>query len=79
MTSFDAAAFAFFNEQSWSASMSRLVLKGALMPGALESLLWCAALATWLMLLCSLSSERLKRLSKLLGHLREIAFRHRAK
>lgn len=49
------------------------------MPGILESLLWCAALATWLMLLCGLVSERLKRLSKLFSHLREIAFRHRVK
>ena len=79
MTSFDAAAFAFFNEQSWSASMSRLVLKGALMPGALESLLWCAALATWLMLFFGIAIERVKPLSKFLGHLLEVAFKLKAK
>lgn len=49
------------------------------MPETLESLLWCAALATWLMLLFRIMSERLKPLSKRLGHLLGVAFRLRAK
>ncbi|MCA1473077.1 hypothetical protein I6F09_35105 [Bradyrhizobium sp. IC3195] len=73
------AALAFFNEHQCPAFVSQHVSKGALMPAALEFLLWCVALATWLMLLCGLVSERLKRLSKLFSHLREIAFRHRVK
>ncbi|MCA1537772.1 hypothetical protein I6F21_35245 [Bradyrhizobium sp. NBAIM03] len=74
------AVLAFFNEhQCPAAFVSQHVSKGALMPAALEFLLWCVALATWLMLLCAVVSERLKRLSKLFSHLREIAFRHRVK
>lgn len=49
------------------------------MPETLESLLWCAALATWLMLLFGLISERLKPLSKLIGRLLEEAFKLKAK
>ncbi|MBB4368985.1 hypothetical protein GGD63_001773 [Bradyrhizobium sp. cir1] len=49
------------------------------MPETLESVLWCAALATWLMLLFGIMGERLKPLSKRLGHLLEAAFRLRAK
>ncbi|QQN66153.1 hypothetical protein JIR23_10945 [Bradyrhizobium diazoefficiens] len=49
------------------------------MPETLESLLWCAALATWLMLLFALISERLKPLSKLVSRLIEGAFRLKAK
>lgn len=49
------------------------------MPETLESLLWCAALATWLMLLFRIAGEQLKPLSKLLSHLLEVASRHRAK
>jgi hypothetical protein len=49
------------------------------MPETLESLLWCAALATWLMLFFTIAGERLKPLPKLLGRLLEIAFRLRAK
>lgn len=49
------------------------------MPETLESLLWCAALATWLMLFFMLAGERVKSLSKLVGHLLEGAFWRRAK
>lgn len=49
------------------------------MPETLESLLWCAALATWLMLLFGLISERLKPLSKLISRLLEEAFKVKAK
>ncbi|MGL3108300.1 hypothetical protein [Bradyrhizobium sp. BR 1432] len=49
------------------------------MPETLESLLWCAALATWLMLFFGITAERLKPLSKLLSHLLEVTFRLRAK
>ena len=49
------------------------------MPETLESLLWCAALATWLMLLFGIAIERLKPLSKFLGHLVEAAFKLKAK
>lgn len=49
------------------------------MPETLESLLWCAALATWLMLLFRIMGEYLKPLSKRFGHLLEVAFRPRAK
>ena len=49
------------------------------MAKALESLLWCAALATWLMILFGIVGERLKPLSKRFGHLLHIAFRLRAK
>ncbi|MBR0957338.1 hypothetical protein [Bradyrhizobium japonicum] len=49
------------------------------MPDTLESLLWCAALATWLMLFFGIIGERLKPVSKLLSHLLEVAFRLRAK
>lgn len=49
------------------------------MPERLESLLWCAALATWLMLLFRIAGEQLKPLSKLLGHLLQVAFKPRAK
>lgn len=48
------------------------------MPETLEILLWCAALATWLMLCFKLISERLKPLSNLVSHLLEVAFRHKA-
>lgn len=49
------------------------------MPETLETLLWCAALATWLMLCFRLTSERLKPLSNLVGHLLGVTFRHKAK
>ncbi|MDN5000094.1 hypothetical protein ACFQZO_04255 [Bradyrhizobium sp. GCM10027634] len=49
------------------------------MPEALESLLWCAALATWLMILFRIVGEHLKPAAKLLGHLVEAAFRYRMK
>lgn len=49
------------------------------MPETLESLLWCAALATWLMLLFGFISERLKPLSKLISRLLEEAFKLKAK
>lgn len=49
------------------------------MPETLESLLWCAALATWLMLLFALISDRLKPLSRLISRLIEGAFRLKAK
>ncbi len=49
------------------------------MPETLESLLWCAALATWLMLFFGATAERLKPLARFLGHLLEVAFRLRAK
>ncbi|MBR0710179.1 MULTISPECIES: hypothetical protein [Bradyrhizobium] len=49
------------------------------MPETLESLLWCAAAATWLMLLFRIMGELLKPLSKRFGHLLEVAFRPRAK
>ncbi|UWU90555.1 hypothetical protein [Bradyrhizobium sp. CB1015] len=49
------------------------------MPEALESLLWCAALATWLMLFSRILGEHLKPLSKHLGHLIAVAFRLRTK
>lgn len=49
------------------------------MPETLESLLWCAALATWLMLFFGLISERLKPVSKFIGRLLEGAFRLKVK
>ncbi|MCP3371043.1 hypothetical protein [Bradyrhizobium cajani] len=49
------------------------------MPEALESVLWCAALATWLMLFFGVIGERLKALSKFVSHLLAAASRHRAK
>lgn len=49
------------------------------MPETLEILLWCAALATWLMLFFGLISERLKPLLRLVSHLLEVALRHKAK
>lgn len=49
------------------------------MPETLESLLWCAALATWLMLFFGLISDRLKPLSRLISRLIEGAFRLKAK
>ncbi|SFQ16934.1 hypothetical protein SAMN05216330_11764 [Bradyrhizobium sp. Ghvi] len=49
------------------------------MPETLESLLWCAALATWLMLLFGIAAQRLKPLSSLFSHLLEFTFRLRAK
>ncbi|MGY3034773.1 ABC-type polysaccharide/polyol phosphate export permease [Bradyrhizobium sp. USDA 4354] len=49
------------------------------MPETLEVLLWCAALATWLMLFFGIMAERLKPLSRFLGHLLQVAFRLRAK
>ena len=49
------------------------------MPETLESLLWCAALATWLMLFFGIAIERVKPLSKFLGHLVEAAFKLKAK
>ncbi|SCB42210.1 hypothetical protein GA0061098_100965 [Bradyrhizobium shewense] len=52
---------------------------GVLMPETLEILLWCAALATWLMLSFRIISEHLKPLSNLVSHLLEVAFRHKAK
>ncbi|WP_271614643.1 hypothetical protein [Bradyrhizobium sp. CCBAU 51627] len=49
------------------------------MPETLENLLWCAALATWLMLFFGIITQRLKPLSKFLSHLLEVTFRLRAK
>lgn len=49
------------------------------MPETLESLLWCAALATWLMLLFGIIGERLKPLLKPISRLIEGAFRFKAK
>lgn len=49
------------------------------MPETLESLLWCAALATWLMLFFGFLYERLKPLLKLTSRLLEGAFRLKAK
>ncbi|MGY8634847.1 hypothetical protein RAD15_20445 [Bradyrhizobium sp. 14AA] len=49
------------------------------MPETLEILLWCAALATWLMLFFGVVGEFLKPLLKRVGHLLDVAFRHRAK
>ncbi|BBO07598.1 hypothetical protein BwSH20_65100 [Bradyrhizobium ottawaense] len=56
-----------------------IAFMGVLMPETLETLLWCAALATWLMLSFRIISERLKPLSNLVSHLLEVAFRHKAK
>jgi hypothetical protein len=49
------------------------------MPETLERLLWCAALATWLMLLFGIIGERLKALLKPISRLIEGAFRFKAK
>ena len=49
------------------------------MPETLESLLWCAALATWLMLFFGFTWERLKAHSKFISRLIEGAFRLKAK
>lgn len=49
------------------------------MPETLESLLWCAALATWLMLFLRVIGERLKPLSKLVSRLLAVASKHRAR
>ena len=45
------------------------------MPDTLEILLWCAALATWLMLLFALVSKTLKQLSKSIRRAIEEAFK----
>ncbi|GMO15813.1 hypothetical protein TM233_19760 [Bradyrhizobium sp. TM233] len=62
-----------------TARISSNALMGVLMPETLEILLWCAALATWLMLSFRIISERLKPLSNLVSHLLEVAFRHKTK
>ncbi|MBR0854587.1 hypothetical protein [Bradyrhizobium liaoningense] len=49
------------------------------MPETLESLLWCAALAAWLMLFFRIVGEHLKPLSKYVSHLLGAASRHKAK
>jgi hypothetical protein len=49
------------------------------MAKTLENLLWCAGLATWLMILFAILGERLTPLSKRFGHLLEVALRLRAK
>ena len=41
-----------------------VIFWGQAMPKMLEALLWCAALATWLMLLCRFIREGLRPLSK---------------
>jgi len=45
------------------------------MPEILEVVLWCAALATWLMLLFVLVSKTLKQLSKSIRRVIEEAFK----
>ena len=45
------------------------------MPEILEVVLWCAALATWLMLLFALVSKTLKQLSKRIRRVIEEAFK----
>ncbi|UGX91968.1 hypothetical protein G6321_00040545 [Bradyrhizobium barranii subsp. barranii] len=45
------------------------------MPEILEVVLWCAALATWLMLLFALVSKTLKQLSKSIRRALEEAFK----
>ena len=62
-----------------TARISSNALMGVLMPETLESMLWCAALATWLMLFFGFISERLKSLPKLVSRLLEGAFRLKAK
>ncbi|MCK1336002.1 hypothetical protein ACVW1A_007408 [Bradyrhizobium sp. LB1.3] len=49
------------------------------MPETFELLLWCAALATWLMLLFAIVSEALKPLSKSIRRLIEEAFKVKVK
>lgn len=56
-----------------------VVFQEGMMPETLESLLWCAALATWLMLFFGFISERLKSLPKFVSRLLEGAFRLKAK
>ena len=45
------------------------------MPEILEVVLWCAALATWLMLLFALVGKTLKQLSKSIRRVIEEAFK----
>jgi hypothetical protein len=49
------------------------------MPETLEILLWCAALATWLMLLFAFVSKALEPLLKSIRRLLEEAFKIKAK
>jgi hypothetical protein len=49
------------------------------MPEILEALLWCAALATWLMLLFALVTKALKPLSKSIRRVVEQAFKPHVK
>ncbi len=49
------------------------------MPETLEILLWCAALATWLMLLIAFVSNALKPLSKSIRRAIEEAFKVKVK
>ena len=49
------------------------------MPETLEVLLWCAALATWLMLLFAFMGNALKPLSRSIRRVIEEAFKVKAK
>ncbi|MGY4373345.1 hypothetical protein ACVWZR_001493 [Bradyrhizobium sp. i1.3.1] len=52
-----------------------IILRGIIMPEIFEVVLWCAALATWLMLLFALVSKTLKQLSKSIRRAIEEAFK----
>ncbi len=49
------------------------------MPKILEDLLWCAALATWLMLLCGFAVAALRPLAKTIRRQLEMRLRSKEK